>query len=972
MTTLAEHIIVAGAKNHPPILKNQCMIHGMTMQQVQVNTKFLNALPSEWRKIVTDVKLAKSLYTTNYNQLYAYLSQHERHDNEVRITCERYPDPLALVANSPTINNPSQAQQHSVIQQSQAEFLQLDSSLAVPMFQQREDPIECINKAIENLSTVESRFPPSNNQLRTSSNPRNQATIQDGRVTVQQVQGRQNQSYAGTRNKGIATTSKGNYAVAKAVLMANLSSCDPEVLSKVEQMTDHVAHLDKENQKYKMCFVDKNTFEIQIKQPSFDNDQRLKQIMSQEIMHIAVNSVDSFDVKKSCVNEYNKCLKLENELLKKKDLIEKDVYDKLLKSYSTLEKHCISLELTTQLNQEVFQKDNFCENQNAPTFNQLFELNELKSQSQEKDTVIRKLKDMIKYLSGKVSLENVKKDIDEIETINIELEHIVANLLLENENLREEREHLKSIYKDQFNSIRKTQKEVAVTPMNKDKRVRFSKPVTSSSNIPKQNDSLKTKDSNKPLLTYTEVKPTTSASGSKSSGNTKNNRITRPPSNNQKNKVEGHYRKVKSSLNKMNFVSEPVIRFGNDHITKIMGHEDYHLENVTISWVYYVEGLGHNLFSVGQFYDFDLEALKIKSWLWHRRLSHLNFDYINSLAKQGLVRVIAPEPFVSTGTPLSMIIDQDAPSTSTSQTHAETPSPFIPFGVEEADHDIKVAHMDNNPSVEFLIPEPCFEESSTQVKLDELGGVLKNKARLVARGYLREEGIDFKESLAPVARLEAIRIFIAFATHMNMVVYQMDVKIMFLNGILREEVYVNQTDGFVDPENLNHVYKLKKALYGLKQDPPDTPMVEKSKLDEDPQGKAVDPTRYRGMIGTLMYLIDSRPDLVFAMCMCARYQAKPDSCIALIAFADADHAGCQDTRKSTSGSMQLLDIRHHFIKEQVENDVVELYFVRTKYQLADIFTKPLARERLEFLIKKLGMQSMSPETLKKLANKEQE
>ncbi|GKC76888.1 retrovirus-related pol polyprotein from transposon TNT 1-94 [Tanacetum coccineum] len=106
-----------------------------------------------------------------------------------------------------------------------------------------------------------------------------------------------------------------------------------------------------------------------------------------------------------------------------------------------------------------------------------------------------------------------------------------------------------------------------------------------------------------------------------------------------------------------------------------------------------------------------------------------------------------------------------------------------------------------------------------KVKLDELGCILKNKAWLVARGYRQEEGIDFEESFAPVARLEAIRIFLAFAAHMNMVVYQIDVKTTFLNGNLREEVYVSKPDSFVDPDNPNHVYKLKKALYGLKQAP---------------------------------------------------------------------------------------------------------------------------------------------------------
>ncbi|GJT26055.1 retrovirus-related pol polyprotein from transposon TNT 1-94 [Tanacetum coccineum] len=225
-----------------------------------------------------------------------------------------------------------------------------------------------------------------------------------------------------------------------------------------------------------------------------------------------------------------------------------------------------------------------------------------------------------------------------------------------------------------------------------------------------------------------------------------------------------------------------------------------------------------------------------------------------------------------------------------------------------------------------------------KVKLDELGGMLKNKARLVARGYRQEEGIDFEESFALVARLEAICGFLSFVAHMSMVFYQMDVKTAFLNGILREEVYISQPDGFVDRENPNH--KFSKGT--------------------------VDPT---------LFIRREGKDILL------------DSCIALIAFADADHVSCQDTRKSTSGRCcaQILWMRsqltdcglgfkriplYHFIKEQVENGVVELYFIRTEYQLAYIFTKALGRERLNFLIKKLGMRSMSPETLKSLADEE--
>ncbi|GJW05082.1 retrovirus-related pol polyprotein from transposon TNT 1-94 [Tanacetum coccineum] len=168
-----------------------------------------------------------------------------------------------------------------------------------------------------------------------------------------------------------------------------------------------------------------------------------------------------------------------------------------------------------------------------------------------------------------------------------------------------------------------------------------------------------------------------------------------------------------------------------------------------------------------------------------------------------------------------------------------------------------------------------------KVKIDEFGRVLKNKARLVAQGFRQEEGIDFEESFAPVARIESIRIFIANAAKKNMTIFQMDVKTAFLNGDLKEEVYVSQPEGFVDQDNPSHVYKLKKALYGLKQ-APYTPMVEKNKLDKDLQGTPVDVTLYRGMIGSL------------------------DTGMSLTTYSDADHAGCLDTRRSTSGSAQFL------------------------------------------------------------------
>ncbi|GJY80949.1 hypothetical protein Tco_0493700 [Tanacetum coccineum] len=422
-----------------------------------------------------------------------------------------------------------------------------------------------------------------------------------------------------------------------------------------------------------------------------ENKRLLEQVINKDIVNIIVNSyVDNAFVN---VHECEKCLKLETELLNKKNFVEKEIYDKLFRSYTTLEKHCISLEVDTQRNQEIFQKDNSISNPSAPSFDQYFELNELKAQSQEKDTVLKKLKERIKSLSGNMNEDKIKKDIEEIKTINIELDHRVSKLIAENE-------HLKQTYKQLYDSIKPTrirskeqcdalvsqvnqksveisdlnvslqekdlvittiknelrklkgkdlannvvtthpvapemlkidvepinprllnnraahsdylkhtQKEavilreiveqgksqnplnnsldsackytkqiqelliligqtypsinnsreklVAVTLKNKGKKVRFTEPVTSSGNTNKKTASSSNLVSNKPMLSSTGVKSSTSASGSQPSDNTKKDKIQRTPSSTQKNQVEAHPRTVKSSLKNKKSVVEP-------------------------------------------------------------------------------------------------------------------------------------------------------------------------------------------------------------------------------------------------------------------------------------------------------------------------------------------------------------------------------------------------------------------------------
>ncbi|GKA66843.1 retrovirus-related pol polyprotein from transposon TNT 1-94 [Tanacetum coccineum] len=283
-----------------------------------------------------------------------------------------------------------------------------------------------------------------------------------------------------------------------------------------------------------------------------------------------------------------------------------------------------------------------------------------------------------------------------------------------------------------------------------------------------------------------------------------------------------------------------------------------------------------------------------------------------------------------------------------------------------------------------------------KVKLDEYGGVLKNKARLVANGYRQEKGIDFEKSFTPVACIKAIRIFIAYVAHKNMTVFQIDVKTTFLNGILKEEVYVSQHEGsFLLSQ---HFIKgaVDLTLFTLKEgehiiliqiyvddiifasinpsfcDKFSNQMSKRfklsmmgkmSKLDEDPNGTPVDPSRYR----SIPYVPHSCQDLRKSTSGSAQFLGEKlilwmrsqltdygFDYNKIPLYCDSKSVIALSSNTVQHSRMKHIAVKYHFIKEQVANEIVEMYFVKTAYQLAGIFTKALVRERFKFLINQLA------------------
>ncbi|GKD37968.1 retrovirus-related pol polyprotein from transposon TNT 1-94, partial [Tanacetum coccineum] len=697
------------------------------------------------------------------------------------------------------------------------------------------------------------------------------------------------------------------------------------------------------------------------------------------------------------------------------------------------------------------------------------------------------------------------------------------------------------------------------------------------------------------------------------------------------------------------------IKSDNNHIAKITGYGDYQIGNITISKVYYVERLGHNLFSVGQLCDSDLEvafrkhtcfvrnlegvdlllrsreinlytlsirdmmasslicllskASKTKSWLWHRRLLHLNFGSINHLARHGLLQGLPKFKFekdhlcstcamgkskkqshkpksedtnqeklyllhmdlcgpmhvasINGKKYIFIIMDEysrftwvmflaskdEAPdfiikflkmtqvrlNTTVRNIRTDNGTEFVnqtlrdyyePVVISretsvartpqqngvverrnhtfvEAARTIKTPYEllhDRKPNLSYLyvFGALCYLNNDSenlgklQAKAD-IGYCLQCMTPATSRSGLVPNPIsqqpcippprDDWESFVPLVLVIAAPRAVDLADSLVSSSINKDALSTSIQSTQDQEHSiiisqgfeespktphfhddpVSQPEGFVDQDNPSHVYKLKKALYGLKQAPRawydmlssflisqhfykgvvdpklftwkagndlwitnfsksqrhlpnrskyayeiikkygmltsdsvDTPMVEKSKLDEDLEGKPVDATLYRDMIRSLMFLTSSRPDHIYAVCLCARWSSKKQKSIA-ISITEAEYialSGCcaqilwirsqltdygfqfnkiplyRDNKSAIAlcgnnvqhSRAKHIDVRYHFIKEQVENGIVELYFVRTEYQLADIFTKPLPRERFNFLIEKLCMRSMSLET----------
>nr|GEV41232.1 hypothetical protein [Tanacetum cinerariifolium] len=929
-----------------------------------------------------DVKVVRDLHTTNIDQLHAYLEQHEFHANKVRLMHERNSDPLALVAThqltqtyTPAASGRNSGKQRAVICYNCKREEHISKQCTKPKRKRDDswfkdkvtviihnaayqaDDLDAYNSDYDELNTAKVAlmlnlshygsyaFAEVHNPDNVDNHMINHAVqkaqqlepkLYDGNViqnnsaivisdfeeTLMLAEESRSQMLLKQKDTMILKKLKhhliGFDVVVKERTTATSLTEDTwefehtkacfrdEIIPFVKALKDLFNTFDQflidelsevQNVFYQMKQaveqhrLESQTFEIKMTQILNENERLLEQVINKDIVNIVVNS--TMDSASMNVHECEKCLKLKTELL--------------------------------QLNQEIFQRDNSVSNQSALSFDHYFELNELKAQSQEKDTVISKLKERIKSLSGNKKMDKVKQDIEEIKTINIELDHRVLKLIAKNK-------HLKQAYKQLYDSIQSTR-----------------------------------------------VKPSTSASGSQPSGNTKKDKIQRPP---RRTASVKHSRINANSelicvkcnacmlfdnqdfciLNDVNAraKSKSIKKNSKGKVWKPTGKV---FTNIRYIW----RPTGRTFTMVGN--ACPLTRITTSTEVPSRNPISLETD----TPKPVITLIYSRKPRKSKSTDpvrkskvvqiVLWYLDSGCSKHMTGDR-----SHLINF-VNKFLEAVATACYNQNRSIIRLhhekTPYELLHNKPPELSSLHVFGALcypTNDSENLGKLQLKAD-IGIFISYAPTKKafwiynrhtrriIETIHVDFDELTTMasehsssEPVLHEMTPAIISSglvpnHPLLTSFVPPSRTDwdllfqplfdellnpspniDFLASEVIAPSVEVVAPEPAASTDSPssttvdqDAPSPKKSKLDEDLQGKPVDATLYRGMIRSLMYLTSSRPDLSYAVYLCARYHAKPtekhlnaDTDMSLTAYADADHARCSDSRRSTSGNTQFL------------------------------------------------------------------
>nr|GEW38754.1 retrovirus-related Pol polyprotein from transposon TNT 1-94 [Tanacetum cinerariifolium] len=648
---------------------------------------------------------------------------------------------------------------------------------------------------------------------------------------------------------------------------------------------------------------------IERKNLLLENENLIVERLSKDVFYTSTNSmltVSRFsDMHVAYIAAQKRITELEAENSSMKNKIKNDDHDEMVKHFSKLEVEHLNLQLKYQHLKERFGNKKSVTSSDAPTFDSVFVIGKLEERLQGRGNTIRELKEKISRLTKTINEAHPILDFKALMSQNKDLTIKVNALQDLNKRLRAENEKVKQHYKELYDSIKLTR----------------AKTIKKTTSLLDEIENLKAQLKNKmKCVTVPAEKPKVLAPGMYAI-----DVEPIPPRNRNNKEVHLDYLKhLKESVATIcEIVKEARVAKPLDSSLSSAYRYTKHSQEL----LKYVIGTCLK--------DFNTRDKKIAS---------------TPLTRKNQVTFIEPCETSTTNTPTHV----------KQQKINKTNEPVIPFTGVKEDHSrlrnfmkkfigtvrFKNDHFGAIMGYGDYVVGDSVIFKIYKVKLDEYGDVLKNKAQLVAKGYRQEEGIDFEESFTPVAQIEAIRIFIANAASKNMIIYQMDVKTAFLKGELKVKVYVSQPEGFFDPDHPIHVYRLKKALNGLEQALRawyNTFSRDELKILDANDGEM---SFFLGCQDTKRSTPGSAQSLGEKLILWMRSQLMNYGFALHKIPLYCDHRSvialcCNNVQHSRS---KHIDIRHHFIREQVENDVVKLYFVTTDYQLAYIFTKALPRK----------------------------